>query len=65
MSLTKLSLAEIPGIIKLFTTRESSVSDIPAGDRKIFNLFSSARTDGKIANIFFYSVLFRRFVLII
>jgi hypothetical protein len=34
--LTKLSW---PGIIKLFPARESLVSDIPVGDRKIANLF--------------------------
>jgi hypothetical protein len=28
-----------PGKIKLFPVRESLVSDIPAGDRKIVNLF--------------------------
>ncbi len=38
MSLTKLSLA---GIIKLFLSRESLVSDIPAGDGKIAYLFYS------------------------
>ncbi len=38
MSLTKLSLA---GIIKLFLTRESLVSHIPAGEGKIANLFYS------------------------
>jgi hypothetical protein len=36
MSLTIISLA---GIIKLFPARDSLVSDIPAGDRKIINLF--------------------------
>jgi hypothetical protein len=36
MSLTKLYLA---GKIKLFPARESLVSDIPAGDRKIVNIF--------------------------
>jgi hypothetical protein len=30
-----------PGIIKLFPARESLVSDIPAEDRKITNLFYS------------------------
>ncbi len=38
MSLTTLSLA---GKIQLFPPRESLVSDIPAGDRKIGNLFYS------------------------
>jgi hypothetical protein len=28
------------GIIKLFPARESLISDIPTGDRKIFNLYS-------------------------
>jgi hypothetical protein len=28
-----------PGIIKLFPTRENLVSDIPAGDGKMANLF--------------------------
>jgi hypothetical protein len=36
MSLTKLSLA---GIFEFFPARESLVSDIPAGDGKIDNLF--------------------------
>jgi hypothetical protein len=36
MSLTKLYLA---GKIKLFPARESLVSDIPVGERKIVNLF--------------------------
>jgi hypothetical protein len=35
MSLTKL------GIIKLFLSRESLISDIPAGDGKMANLFYS------------------------
>ncbi len=35
MSPTKLS----PGIIKLFPARKSLVSDIPAVDRKIYNIF--------------------------
>ncbi len=45
MSLTKLSLVwnsliiKIIIIIKLFPARESLVSDIPAGDGKIDNLF--------------------------
>jgi hypothetical protein len=38
MSQTKLSL--LPGIIKLFPARVSSVSDIPAGDGKIANFFT-------------------------
>ncbi len=38
--MSKLSLA-LPGIIKLYPTRESFVSDIPAGDGKIANLFCS------------------------
>jgi hypothetical protein len=29
----------MPGIIKLFPARESLDSDIPAGDRKLDNLF--------------------------
>jgi hypothetical protein len=37
MSLTKLSLWA--GIIKLFPSRESLISDIPARDRKMVNLF--------------------------
>ncbi len=41
MSLTKLFLAW--KIIKLFPGRESLVSDIPAGDGKIDNLFYSVR----------------------
>ncbi len=41
MSLTKLSLA---GIIKLFPARGELVSDIPAGDGKIDNLFYSVRS---------------------
>jgi hypothetical protein len=36
MSRTKLSLA---GDIKFFPSRESLISDIPAGDEKIANLF--------------------------
>jgi len=32
-------VTEEPGIIKLFPSRESLVSDIPAGDRKTANLF--------------------------
>jgi hypothetical protein len=40
MSLTKLSLA---GIIKLFSARESFVSDIPAGDGKNYNIFYSVQ----------------------
>ncbi len=36
MSLTKLSR---PGIITIFPARESLVSDIPAGDGTIANLF--------------------------
>ncbi len=39
MPLTKLSLW--PGIIKLFHARESLVSDIPAGDGKMYALFYS------------------------
>ncbi len=38
MSLTKLSLAGNT-VIKLFPARESLVSDIPAGDGKLANLF--------------------------
>ncbi len=37
----KKRFAIFPGIIKLFPTRESLVSDIPAGDGKIVNLFYS------------------------
>jgi hypothetical protein len=33
-----------PGIILLFSAKESSVSDIPAGDGKIINLFYSVAT---------------------
>jgi hypothetical protein len=33
-----------PGIIKLIPTRESLVSNIPAGDEKIVNLFYSVVT---------------------
>jgi hypothetical protein len=40
MSLTDLSLAS-KTVTKLFPTRESLVSDIPAGDGKIANLFYS------------------------
>jgi hypothetical protein len=29
-----------PGIIKLFPSRESVVSDFPAGDEKIYNFFT-------------------------
>jgi hypothetical protein len=35
------------GIIQLFPARESLVSDIPAGDRKIMNLFYSVRKFNK------------------
>ncbi len=41
MSLTKLSVAE-NNLITVFQARESSVSDIPAGDGKIANFFYSA-----------------------
>jgi hypothetical protein len=44
MSLTELSLVVNNLIIPGIPARESLVSDIPAGDRKISNLFNSART---------------------
>ncbi len=43
MSQTKLSNSLWPGKIKLFQDRESSGSDIPAGDREIVKLFYSVR----------------------
>jgi len=46
MSLTKLSLGGNNDVIhKLFLPRESLVSDIPAGDRNIANLFYSVAHD--------------------
>jgi hypothetical protein len=44
MSLTKLSLGGNYDVIyKLFPSMESLVSDIPAGDGKMGNLFSQCR----------------------
>ena len=44
MSLTKLSLG--PDIILLFPARESLVSDFPAGEGKIANLFFNSVASG-------------------
>ncbi len=52
MSLTKLTLGGNNDVIyKLFPPRESLVSDIPAGDGKIVNLFYSVYTVHECATI--------------
>ncbi len=52
MSLTKLSLGENNDVIyKLFPPRESSVSDIPAGEGNIKKLFLRCSTLGGEANV--------------
>jgi hypothetical protein len=64
MSLTKLSLGGNYDVIyKLFPSRESLVSDIPAGDGKMANLFlqcmvapSSSMTPPLLHTVYVYTV---------
>ncbi len=42
-NVTEQTLHAWPGIMKVFSARESLVSDIPAGDGKIVNLFLHCR----------------------
>jgi hypothetical protein len=49
-----------PGIIKLFTARETLVSDIPAGDRKTANLFLSVCSKSRLISLHFVNIFLQK-----